>query len=243
MRADGLDVVVPDMDPDKPMPGSGGGDGGEKGSGVPLKDDLKHKKYFKMLKAFAAVLAEDACGWPDVAVLDMDPDKPMPGSGGGEFGEKGSLIPLKEDPNYKKYFKMLAMHLPRGAVEQKMRADGLDVAVLDMDPDKPMPGSGGGDGGAGGEDKKVDTRVKIKDDPQFAKFFKLRDLGMAKAQVSEKMKVEGLDPKVLDMDPNTLVEGQHRLQLTKLTTEVATVDIATVAINKKHCRKRLHWKG
>ena len=81
----------------------------------------------------------------DVAVLDMDPDKPMPGSGGG--GDKGSGGPLKDDPKYQKYFKMIAMHMPRGAVEQKMRADGLDVAVLDMDPDKPMPGSKN-DGGA-----------------------------------------------------------------------------------------------
>ena len=32
-----------------------------------------------------------------------------------------------------KYQKMLKMHLPRGAVEQKMRADGLDPALLDRD--------------------------------------------------------------------------------------------------------------
>ena len=34
---------------------------------------------------------------------------------------------------------MLSMHLPRGAVEQKMRTDGLDPSVLDMDPEKPAP--------------------------------------------------------------------------------------------------------
>jgi hypothetical protein len=32
---------------------------------------------------------------------------------------------------YEKYFKMLAMHLPRGAVEQKMIADGVDPSILD----------------------------------------------------------------------------------------------------------------
>ncbi len=47
---------------------------------------------------------------------------------------------LKDDPKYKKYFKMLSMHLPRGAVEQKMIADGLDAAILDLDPDQPAPG-------------------------------------------------------------------------------------------------------
>ena len=46
---------------------------------------------------------------------------------------------LKDDPKYEKYFKMLSMHLPRGAVEQKMIADGLDTAILDLDPDQPAP--------------------------------------------------------------------------------------------------------
>ena len=165
-------------------------------------------------------------------------------SPGGEEKASPKKPALKDDPKYKKYFKMLAMHLPRGAVEQKMRADGLDVAVLDMDPDKPMPGSGSGDGGAGGEDKKVDTRVKIKDDPQFAKFFKLRDLGMAKAQVSEKMKVEGLDPKVLDMDPNTLVEGQASTPTRRSSRRRSQQSPSQQSPSNKNIRrKRLHWKG
>ena len=33
---------------------------------------------------------------------------------------------LKDDPKYEKYFKMLNRGVPRGGVEQKMRADGLD---------------------------------------------------------------------------------------------------------------------
>ena len=37
------------------------------------------------------------------------------------------------DPRMAKYQRMLKMHLPRGAVEQKMRADGLDPALLDRD--------------------------------------------------------------------------------------------------------------
>ena len=40
---------------------------------------------------------------------------------------------------YAKFYKMLKMGLPRGAVEQKMLAEGLDPAVLE----------GGGDGGNG----------------------------------------------------------------------------------------------
>ena len=46
--------------------------------------------------------------------------------------------PLKDDPKYSKYFRMLKMGLPKGAVAQAMTKDGLDAAVLDMDPNKPV---------------------------------------------------------------------------------------------------------
>ena len=39
-------------------------------------------------------------------------------------------------------FKMLSMHLPRGAVEIKMQADGKDPALLD-NPDAPSPNASG----------------------------------------------------------------------------------------------------
>ena len=83
----------------------------------------------------------------DVHVLDLDPTKPLPAS--------EAQITLKDDPLYSKYFKMLSMRIPRGAgftlasfkllstltlstVEQKMRADGIDAAILDLDPEKPV---------------------------------------------------------------------------------------------------------
>ena len=74
----------------------------------------------------------------------------MLGGGGGGGGD-GTL---KDDPMFAKYFKMLKMHLPPPAVKQKMTAEGLDPAILDMDPEGPSPnappaspsGGGGGDG-------------------------------------------------------------------------------------------------
>ena len=67
-------------------------------------------------------------------MLDLDPDKPLPST-----TAEDSRLPLKEDPKYAKFFKMLKMGLPRGAVVIKMTADGADPAVLDLDPDKPLP--------------------------------------------------------------------------------------------------------
>ena len=54
--------------------------------------------------------------------------------GGGEAGGP----PLKDDPNFANFFKMLKIGLPRGIVEIKMRTEGADPAVLDMDPTKPL---------------------------------------------------------------------------------------------------------
>lgn len=44
---------------------------------------------------------------------------------------------LKDDPKYKKYFKMLKKGVPRGAVEQKMSVDGLDPAILGSNQKQP----------------------------------------------------------------------------------------------------------
>ena len=56
---------------------------------------------------------------------------------------------LKDDTKYEKYFKMLKNGVPRGAVEQKMRADGLDPddekikMFLDQHAPQPEEGRGG----------------------------------------------------------------------------------------------------
>ena len=105
--------------------------------------------------------------------------------GGGEGGDQ---VPLKDDPTYTKFFKMLSMHLPRGAVEQKMVAEGLDVAVLDMDPEKPLPSA-------------EPAGPPLKDDPTYTKFFKMLSMHLPRGAVEQKMVAEGLDVAVLDMDP------------------------------------------
>lgn len=41
----------------------------------------------------------------------------------------------------------------------------------------------------------------LKDDPRFAKFFKMRDMGIPVQALAIKMNAEGVDPAILDMDP------------------------------------------
>ena len=63
------------------------------------------------------------------------------------------------------------MHLPEGAVLQKMAAEGIANAeeIIKMDPNSPAPGSGGGGGEGGGGG----GGPPLKDDPKYAKFFKM----------------------------------------------------------------------
>ncbi len=47
-------------------------------------------------------------------------------------------VQVQDLPDYKRFFTMLRMHVPREAVELKMKAEGLNPAFLD-DPTAPAP--------------------------------------------------------------------------------------------------------
>jgi hypothetical protein len=46
---------------------------------------------------------------------------------------------LKDDERYKKFFKMIGMGVPSHVLKAKVESEGLDPAVLDMDPEGPAP--------------------------------------------------------------------------------------------------------
>lgn len=120
-------------------------------AGPALKDEPKFSKYFKMIKMHVprlAVEAKMAQEGLDPTVLDLDPNSPAPAGGESEAdGDTASLggfsegVPLENDPTYAKYFKMLKVRIPRPSVEAKMRSEGLDPAVLDLDRSLPLPAS------------------------------------------------------------------------------------------------------
>ena len=55
---------------------------------------------------------------------------PNTSSGGGGGGGGGGGDAMKKDPKYAKYFKMVKMHLPKGAAIAKMTQDGLSGDVI-----------------------------------------------------------------------------------------------------------------
>ena len=80
-------------------------------------------------------------------------------------------------------------------MQHRMQRDGLDPKVLDMDPDKPY---------SDGNDKSATEALgpPLKSDERFSKYFKMLSVGLSKEAVQHRMQRDGLDPKILDMDPD-----------------------------------------
>lgn len=78
-----------------------------------------------------------------LSILDLDPDRPLKvqrtnsDEKQANITENVTLI-IKEDPRFSKYFKMLKMGLPIGAVRNAMQRDKIDPTVLDLDPEKSL---------------------------------------------------------------------------------------------------------
>ena len=135
--------------------------------------------------------------------------------------------PAKEDPTYLAYFKLIRLGMPLEQVKLKCSAEGNDPNVLDH-PDEPIaaamlalpaPGhntdyqqsstalvAAGNDEVSNElvvtEEPAEDLNVmKVKDDPEFSKYFKMLLVGIPNPVVKHKMTMDGLDPNVLDMKP------------------------------------------
>jgi hypothetical protein len=134
---------------------------------------------------------------------------------------------IKDDPRFAKYLTMLRMHVPKQAVANKMTQEGLDSAILDMDPNEPVPQQHE----EHGEEEDVPI-VAIKDDPRFTKYLTMLRMHVPKQAVANKMIQEGLDPTVLDMDPNEPVPRPS-----------SKASSAHVPPEKMYRRKRLHWNS
>jgi len=121
---------------------------------------------------------------------------------------------LKDDPKFSKYFKMLKMGLPVGAAVNKGVQDGLDANelqdVLSKDPESDVACEGGG----------VPlplplppapTTIKLKDDPQYSKYFKMLKMGLPVGAAVNKAVQDGLDAglmqSVLTKDPESEIVG------------------------------------
>ena len=137
-----------------------------------------------------------------------------------EVTEKGSndKLALKDDPKYQKYFKMLKMGLPMGAVKNAMERDGLDASLMDGDHSAP----------AG---QQQEEGVPLKDDPKYAKYVKMLKMGLPMGAVKNAMERDGLDPCVIDGDLSAPAGG-----------ETAKQGPRKAPPKDKYRRTRVHWE-
>eukprot|EP00980_Cylindrotheca_fusiformis_P027234 scaffold19459_cov135-Cylindrotheca_fusiformis.AAC.2 len=223
LTRDGKDPGIMDLDPNLSIKSQ---EGSSEDTGVPLKDDPEYTKYFKMLKmglpvdAVKNALVRDG---KDPKITDLDPNLSIKSQQGGS---EDTGVPLKDDPEYSKYFKMLKMGLPLDAVKNALTRDGKDPTVMDLDPSKSVQAQRGAS-----ED--VDTGTPLKDDPEYAKYFKMRSMGLPVDAVKNALTRDGKDPGIMDMDPTKSVAFQ---------TKASASSKKSPAKKKKRVRrKKIYW--
>lgn len=125
---------------------------------------------------------------------------------------------------YAKYFKMLKVGMPLPAVQHAMTRDGLDPSVMDGDHNMPAP-----------QPQPESSGVPLKQDPTYAKYFKMLKLGLPMGAVKNAMERDGLNPSVMD--------GNHNAPVSSSTTSSGKGPSSSVKKRQKdtHRRTRLHW--
>jgi hypothetical protein len=214
---------------------------------VAVKDLPDYAPYFKMLKMGlpkGAVKHKMQKDGKDPEVLNLDPNQPLPTPKKKEKkpSKPKNTIPVKDLPDYAPYFKMLKMGLPKGAVKHKMQKDDKDPAVLDMDPNKPLPDEPE-EGEEEEEEEPEDTgpKIPIKDMPEVQQYLKMLKMGLPKGAVRQKMIKDGkVNPDLLDMDPNKPPEAKKKK---KKSMKGMLKNVAMKVKEKLVRRKKLHWSA
>lgn len=158
-----------------------------------VKNDPEYAKFFKLLSMgapSAAVKAKITQAGLNPALLDT-PDAEMPSTQAEASSTPAPeaaqpVLKVKDHPDYAKFFKLLSMGAPAESVKGKIRMAGLNPDLLDT-PDADMPGAA-----------PAPSAVKVKDDPNYAKFFKLLSMGAPSESVKAKMRMAGLNADLLD---------------------------------------------
>mmetsp|Transcript_1956 Transcript_1956/g.2311 ORF Transcript_1956/g.2311 Transcript_1956/m.2311 type:complete len:241 (+) Transcript_1956:165-887(+) len=103
---------------------------------------------------------------------------------------------LMDDPTYGKFFKMLKMGVPEGAVKQRLEQFSLDPSVIDLDPPdlKNILRSGGIVSAS-----KIKPKQKLKMESK-EKFLKMLEMGVPLEAVKHALKLQGYDPSIIDID-------------------------------------------
>ena len=233
LQRDGKEPSILDLDPKKSLASQMKAD--IEGDG-PLKDHPDYEKYFKMLKMglpLGAVKNSLVRDGKDPAIMDLDPNKSLVSQ--MSLAEEVDGPPLKDDEEYSKYFKMLKMGLPIGAVKNAISRDGKDPSVIDLDPEKSLKIQKG----IKADETIIDTGTPLKDDPEYSKYFKMMKMGLPPGAVKNAVSRDGKDPSVLDLDPEMSIAFQ--LAQKKDGRVGGGARVAVKKRKKKVRRKKIYW--
>jgi hypothetical protein len=230
MIRDGVDESVLELDWEKSLASQRKTDSLAE-SGPAIKDDPRFAKYWKMKSmglpegAIRNAMVRDGV---DDSVLSLDWEKNFElQTKGNNTAEENNDPPIKDDERFSKYWKMKCMGLPEGAICNAMIRDGADETILALDWEKSLssqrkPASN------------ADTGVPLKDDEEYAKYFKMLEKGLPVGAVKNALVRDGKDPSIIDLDPNQSLAFQTK-PIAKLTP----------ASKKKQRvrRKKIYWNA
>jgi Subunit CCDC53 of WASH complex len=235
MKRDGqLDFSILDLDPQSLQAQRAHSAASNVVESLPLKNDPTYSKYFSMLKMGlprgAVENAMQRDGRSDFEVLDLDPEQchpslpNLPESSGPVEAPCVIEPPLKGDPTFAKYFSMLKMGLPRGAVENAMKRDGRsDFNVLDLDPEQHRPSQQSSQ--AAQVDASCADEPPLKSDSVYGKYFSMLKMGLPRGAVENAMQRDGRsDFYVLDLDPERSWQSQQNLEAPSAQVDTSCLD-------------------
>lgn len=165
-----------------------------------VKDDPKYAKFFKLLSMGAppaAVKAKMVQAGLNSELLDTpDAVVPVHAAPSSEVA-----IRVRDEPQYAKFFKLLSMGAPADSVKAKMQMAGLQPELLDS-PDATFKSVS--------DVPALQPELKVKDDPSYAKFFKLLAMGAPLESVKAKVQMAGLRPDLIDTPDASVVSGESQ---------------------------------
>ena len=202
MRQEGVDPLILDKDPEQFIDTIATENKNEDKDLIAFSDHPIYSKYFKMLKVGLSketVKAKMQQEGHDPSILDKSPDEKVPKINESNTSGAEELVPVNEHPMYAKYFKMLKVGLPKENVKAKMQQDGIDPSFLDKNPTDKIPLK------ATQVVAEKAQLVPAEEHPSYAKYFKMLKVGISKDSVKAKMKLEGVDPDIIDKGPKELI--------------------------------------
>jgi hypothetical protein len=104
------------------------------------------------------------------------------------------LVEVSQHEKYGKYFKLLKVGIPKASVQKKMRDEGVNEIFLDLRPQDLVP-----------IEETTNDFIAAREHPIYKKYFRMLKVGMQVPEVKVRLREDGIDPEIIELDPEQLV--------------------------------------